>query len=394
MRREFLQLADHYNLDKHSIAGYFVSAKLDGTRCLWDGGISRGLPTDEVPWASITDPKTGNRKAKIKPIATGLWSRYGNPIIAPDAFLNLLPACPLDGELWAGEGSFQLCRSICGGDQPDARFMDHIHYAVYSCPTLEALFGSGEIKNTNMQRLIDYVQIDKWIKNRLDATETEVEVSDVVIDDEELGDIGVPIPLLLLKNDYRYLPIGTPFEAEVKFLNEALSNSDISACYCHQQFKLSSDEATAKQQVEDYLEKVLARGGEGVVLRDPHSTWKPKRHTGILKYKPYRDAEATIVGFTSGRETLKGSRLLGKIGALVCKYDCKLFELSGLTDAEREFLNADMTAYATKYPDKVMPPFYQGKHFKVGDSVTFKYRELTDDGKPKEARYFRKRDEE
>lgn len=75
MRREFLQLAETYTT--HAIAGFFLSEKLDGTRCFWDGGLSRGLRTEEIPWASKTDPKTGRRKAKIKRTATGLWSRYG-----------------------------------------------------------------------------------------------------------------------------------------------------------------------------------------------------------------------------------------------------------------------------------------------------------------------------
>ena len=54
-----------------------------------------------------------------------------------------------------------------------------------------------------------------------------------------------------------------------------------------------------------------------------------------------------MVGFTSGRETTKGSRLLGKIGALIVDYQGKRLELSGLTDAEREFLNPDMARTAT-----------------------------------------------
>jgi hypothetical protein len=102
-------------------------------------GLTRGLPTEQVPWASVIDPKTGEKKAKIKPVSTGLWSRYGNPIMAPDWWLNQLPCCPLDGELWAGRGKFQLCRSICGGDTPDERF-DRIVFAVYSTPPLGAIF--------------------------------------------------------------------------------------------------------------------------------------------------------------------------------------------------------------------------------------------------------------
>ena len=84
--REFLQLAETYVAAKHGVGGYFLSEKLDGTRCFWDGGLSRGVPTEQVPWASLIDPKTGQKKTKIKPVATGLWSRYGNPIIAPDEF--------------------------------------------------------------------------------------------------------------------------------------------------------------------------------------------------------------------------------------------------------------------------------------------------------------------
>ena len=162
-KREFLQLADHYDPAKHSVAGWFISEKLDGTRCFWDGGLSRGLPTDSIPWASVLDPKTGEKKSKIKAIATGLWSRYGNPIIAPDWFLNQLPCCPLDGELWAGRGNFQLCRSICGGDTPDPRF-DKIVYAVYSSPPLASVFSTGEITNVNMQCAVDFLAIEHWIR--------------------------------------------------------------------------------------------------------------------------------------------------------------------------------------------------------------------------------------
>ena len=130
------------------------------------------------------------------------------------------------------------------------------------------------------------------------------------------------------------------------------------------------------------------------MIRNPNAIWTPKRHRSILKYKPFQDAEARVVGFTSGRETSQGSRLLGKIGALIVDYQGKRLELSGLTDAEREFLNPDMARTATEKPGHDMPTFCQGRSFKVGQTVTFKYRELTDDGIPKEARYWRRRDAE
>lgn len=377
MRRELLQLADRYDPRKHNVAGWFVSAKLDGTRCFWDGGLSRGLPTEQVPWASLLDPKTGQRKAKIKPIATGLWSRYGNPIMAPDWWLNQLPCCPLDGELWAGNGKFQLCRSICAGDTPDERF-DKIVFAVYSTPPLASVFGAGEIKNANMTRVIDGT-LEAWINLRLD--------------ERARPHTGVPIPKHCLRDDFKFLSAGQPFGRELVVLNTALENTPASICYLHPQRQLI-DSPKATDQVEAYLEQVLADGGEGVVIRDPCSIWTPKRHKGILKYKPFLDAEARVVGFTSGRETNKGSRLLGKIGALIVNYQGKRLELSGLTDAEREFLNPDMARTATERPGQDMPAFFQGALFKVGQTVSFRFRELSDDGVPKEARYWRRRDVE
>jgi len=362
MRREFLQLAHQYEPGKHSIAGWFVSEKLDGTRCFWDGGLSRGLKTEQIPWASVTDPKTGTRKSKLKPTATGLWSRYGNPIIAPDWFLNQLPCCPLDGELWAGRGQFQLCRSICGGDTPDARF-DKIVYAVYSSPPLASIFGTGEIKNANMVQGIDLITIEHWIRQRLDRFD----------------------------GDFCYLPPGSLFQDELRFLSEKLENSEVSACYLHPQSKLTEDATT---QVELFLQKVLDKGGEGVVIRNPLATWTPKRHRDILKYKPFNDAEGIVVGFTSGRATDKGSKLLGLIGALILDFNGKRLELSGLTDAERAFENVVMAEHAHAHPGVDMPAHFQGKHFKKGQKVTFKYRELSDDGIPKEARFWRRRDEE
>jgi DNA ligase-1 len=356
-RREFLQLARKFDPSKQDVSGWFVSEKLDGTRCLWDGGLTRGLPTELVPWASVTDPKTGQRKKKIKPRATGLWSRYGNPIMAPDWFLNQLPCCPLDGELWAGRGKFQLCRSICGGDAPDPRF-DQIVYAVYSSPPLAQLFSTGEIKNTNMVCPIDLIAVEHWIKNRL----------------EEFDD------------DYCYLPPGSLFQDELKFLEANLENTDFSVCYLHTQRQVDNT-----HQVDAFLDHVIEQGGEGVVVRDPGSLWVPKRHRGLLKYKPYSDAEGTVTGFTSGRETNKGSKLLGMIGALILDFKGKRLELAGLTDEERTFAEPYMIEYAQQHPGIDMPSHFAGKHFRVGQIVTFKYRELSDDGIPKEARYFRKR---
>ena len=147
------------------------------------------------------------------------------------------------------------------------------------------------------------------------------------------------------------------------------------------------------ERIDEHLNLILEQGGEGVVLRNPLSIWTPKRHAGILKFKPCSDTEAVITGYTSGRETERGSRLLGKIGALIVDFRGKRLELSGLTDIEREFADKD-ELFARCNPGVDMPQTVEAKHFKRGQTVTLTYRELTDDGIPKEARYLRKRDVE
>jgi DNA ligase-1 len=362
-RREFLMLAKKYNPKRQTVGGWYISEKLDGTRVFWDGGISRGLETRSVPYANTIDPKTGGPKKKIKPVATGLWSRYGNPVIAPDWFLNLLPCMPLDGEIWAGRGNFQLCRSICGGDSPGPAW-SKAEFAVFGCPPIDVMFGDGLVKNTNMTMPINYERFRHWLNfYTVDVLEHFLHIR------ADGGEIPFEQELTALRNNI-------PSEGRV---------------YLHRQKKLPLGVKDAAKAVEKELNRVVAQGGEGVMLRNPDGPWLPKRVSSLLKYKPFSDDEGTVVGFTSGRKTDKGSKLLGMIGSLILDYRGKRLELAGLTNEERTFLYDEYSAYAAKFPGQDMPNNFKGKHFKVGDTVTFKYRELSDDGIPKEARYWRQR---
>lgn len=358
-RREFLQLAKTFS-GKEKIAGWYVSEKLDGMRCFYDGGLTRGLKTELIPWANITDPKTGKRKDKFSEYSTGLWSRYGMPINAPDWFLDQLPNYPLDGELFAGRGKFQTTVSIVKRDVPDSRW-DQIQYAIYGCPPINRVFQDGEIKNSNFHRVIDQREVAQFIAA---CVETR-------------------------RNDFQTLGDNATFE------DELLAIQDLDGvAYPHKQVKLPDDEEAARQELERQLSQVLELGGEGLIIRNPAAVYTPKRVKDLLKYKPFQDDEGILIGFTSGRETDKGSKHLGKIGALILDYHGKRLELAGLTDEEREFSNEDERIHAIVNAGKDMPVDFQGKHFKVGDVITFIYRELTDDGIPKEARYYRQRPEE
>jgi len=358
-RREFLQLAKPFKADnpKVKIAGWYASEKLDGSRLFWDGGITRDLTTCSVPYANIRDPKTGQLKKKVKPIATGLWSRYGNPVIAPDWFLDDLPETPLDGEIWAGRGKFQLCRSIVAGDDPDPRW-DQVKFMVYGMPSPDSVFRAGEIKNPNF--VIDFgPEVLEWFEARI-------------------------------KPGYISLTSDATFEEEWQWMKGVLHGRKY--VFRHRQTALPDGEADARDILAQMTSEVVEAGGEGMIIRDPAACWTPKRVPTLLKVKPEHDDEARIVGFTSGRRTLKGSKHLGCIGAIITEYNGKRLELSGLTDKERMFRTQEMQDYAAEHPGKDMPEWFHGISFRVGQTITFKYRELSDAGIPKDGRYFRQRE--
>lgn len=332
-----------------NIGGWLISEKLDGTRCFWDGGLTRGMKTKDVPWAGLLHPKTLEPKDKIKPYSTGLWSRYGNPIMAPGWFLDQLPELMLDGELWAGRGNFQLCRSIVAGDEADPRW-DQIQYMIYGMPSLEAMTEPGLIKNANQYTEIPEEAFQDMLNRILDNDMT----------------IG-------------WATDDSPFsQALTELSDEILDNPYFSV---HLQRYLSEDNDEAWTQADTFLEGVLAKGGEGAIIRNPRAVYETKRTHALLKYKNVETTEGILVGFTAGENDFEGL-----IGALILDYKGKRLKLSGMKKHERQMLtevNVD--------PGKDMPTGSVAQHFKIGDVIEFAYRELSDDGIPKEARLLRNR---
>jgi ATP-dependent DNA ligase len=233
---------------------------------------------------------------------------------------------------------------------------------VFGSPPITEVFKDGLIKNANFVHSIQEARANTFVMGRM-----------------EHG----------LLADFQCLRGNVPFSEELTFLNSMIPSDGSNVLYLHQQSRLPTDDKLAEDMVETFLKRVLDDGGEGVMLRDPKSVWTPKRVGTLLKWKPFTDDAGTVVGFTSGRKTDKGSKLLGKIGALILNYEGKRLELSGMTDEERLFYTDEMSGYASGHPGEDMPPTFQGKHFKTGECIEFRYRELSDTGLPKEARYLR-----
>jgi len=104
------------------------------------------------------------------------------------------------------------------------------------------------------------------------------------------------------------------------------------------------------------LDRVTNLGGEGLMLREPGSSYEIGRSQTLLKVKRFIDAEARVVGHEPGK-----GRHKGRLGALQCELaDGTKFSVgSGFSDAER-----------------MQPPA-------VGTTITFRYQELSDRGVPR-----------
>lgn len=345
--RELLQLAHTYDPEKHRPGGMFLSEKLDGMRAFWDGGITRGLESAEVPWANT---KKDHINLDVK-IATGLWSRYAKPIQAPAWFLDQLPNFPLDGELYIDRQMFQTVVSTVKKLNPIDAEWKHIKYMAFDVPIPSKVFEDGRVNNPNYQK--ELVGCYQWAIGR-----------------------KLVIPNCLdHASAYSFLTTYVKETEHVKVLPQKL---------------LPFSTAEAIKMIEDELDAIMEVGGEGLILKNRNMIWTPTRNNSILKVKKLQDAEGTVIGYTSGKETDKGSKLLGLMGAIVLNYDYKRLELSGFTDAERDFGDSKATEWAYNSPGSIMPPWVNHTQFPIGSKVTFRYRELTNDGLPKEARYWRK----
>lgn len=152
-----------------------------------------------------------------------------------------------------------------------------------------------------------------------------------------------------------------PFDARVKKMRALLDDPDIPWLRPIRQFRVA--DAT---ELDARLEKIVVAGGEGLVLHRHDAHYRVGRSDKLLKYKPYDDAEARVVGYTPGHGKYEG--MMGSL--IVERPDGLRFHLgTGFTDAQR----ADP------------PP--------IGSWVTYRYNGLTVNGVPRFARFLRIRPE-
>lgn len=120
------------------------------------------------------------------------------------------------------------------------------------------------------------------------------------------------------------------------------------------------------EHLQHRLSEVEAKGGEGLILRRPQSSYIAGRSRDILKVKSYQDADAVVIGHRPGK-----GRHAGRLGALWVELSNGVqFAIgTGFTDAERD-----------------NPP-------PIGSTVKFKHHGYTKAGKPRFASFLRVRQE-
>jgi DNA ligase-1 len=338
-KAEFVMLAHTYDRQKHRVDGWYMSEKLDGMRAIWDGGITRGAYKATVPWANTAK----DARYKTAQRCTGLWTRYGHVIHAPDFWLDKLPkgVC-LDGELYGPTIPRETLFSIVKSQTPVIPQWHNVCYYTFDMPHPRILFGNREIKNTNFKATFDEI-VDSFEPLR--------------------GLVGSLSPRLLTFS-------------EVKGKLQEFAS--------HTLVPLPQQVVIDVPHIDKYMREVTDAGGEGVILRSPGSSWHPYRSYELLKYKFKQDDEGTVVGYTTGL-----GKYLGMMGALIVQYrGDKTFNLSGFTNQERTLSDPQ---WCVDHPDTTCPPRIVSSHFPIGSQVSFTYRELSDDGIPIEARYKRKR---
>ena len=149
-----------------------------------------------------------------------------------------------------------------------------------------------------------------------------------------------------------------PFAERAERLADLIAGARVPLLVCAPQRRLAG-----RAELERELDRVVAAGGEGLMLHLASAPYVGGRSDALMKMKPHLDAEAAVVGYRPG-----SGRNRSLVGALEVEAgDGRRFLVgSGLTDALRR-----------------SPPG-------IGSVVTYRYRDLTPAGLPRFATFVRR----
>ena len=125
---------------------------------------------------------------------------------------------------------------------------------------------------------------------------------------------------------------------------------------------IKQQQCKGQSHLDQFLEEVEAKGGEGVMLRAAQSPHENGRSTHLRKVKRFDDSEAQVIGYNPGK-----GKYTGMVGSLRMELPNGIqFSMgSGLTEELR----------------RTPPP--------IGKTITFKHHGWTSKGKPRFPVYWR-----
>ncbi len=118
---------------------------------------------------------------------------------------------------------------------------------------------------------------------------------------------------------------------------------------------------TTQKELTDFFNAVIAKGGEGVIVRDSRVAFK---------LKPQNDAECKIIDYSRGK-----GRIRGKVGAIICE---------SLEDKNSGITKGKIFRIGSGLSDEIRsnPP-------KIGTIITYKFSSVSKNGIPKHTQFLR-----
>ena len=131
-------------------------------------------------------------------------------------------------------------------------------------------------------------------------------------------------------------------------------------------------------EFEAFAEAVIAKGGEGAVVREPNAPYERKRSKNALKYKKFKDAECEVTAINAGT---------GKYAGLMGSVTCKALSAAG-SNPDEQIPHGVKFKVGSGFSDKerANPP-------KIGSIITYKYQNLTAKGLPRFPVFLRVRED-